>query len=199
MLVGLIRHGLTDWNVIGRIQGQSDIPLNDEGRRQAKLLAKRLKEESEYRWDFVLTSTLSRARETGAIIADALGISLYDPDPRLMERSFGKVEGMTLAEREALWGKDWDRHELGQEKEEEIRQRALSFMTDLAKRYPSNNILVVTHGGLLAQLYIALYQERCQERIGNLSLTILEKNEQSWDLRLYNCTRHLQESVKESK
>lgn len=199
MLVGLVRHGLTDWNAIGRIQGQSDIPLNDEGRRQAKLLGRRLKEENEYRWDFVLTSTLSRARETGSIIAETLGIPLYDPDPRLMERSFGKVEGLTLTEREALWGKEWDRHDLGQEKDEEIRQRALSFMSDLAERYPSNNILVVTHGGLLAQLYIALYQERCQERIGNLSLTILEKNEKAWDLRLYNCTRHLQESVQERK
>ncbi|WP_068785275.1 histidine phosphatase family protein [Paenibacillus phocaensis] len=199
MLVGLIRHGLTDWNAIGRIQGQSDIPLNDEGRRQAGLLGKRLKEEGEYRWDFVLTSNLSRARETGAILAETLGIPLYDPDSRLMERSFGQVEGMTLAERETLWGKDWDQHDLGQEKEAEIRERALSFMADLAERYPSNNVLVVSHGGLLAQLYIALYQEKCQERIGNLSLTILEKNEQSWEMRLYNCTRHLQESIKESK
>ncbi|MBW4837791.1 MAG: histidine phosphatase family protein [Paenibacillaceae bacterium] len=199
MLVGLIRHGLTDWNAIGRIQGQSDIPLNDEGRRQARLLGQRLKEEGEYRWDFVMTSNLSRARETGEILAGILGIPLYDPDSRLMERSFGKVEGMTLVERETLWGKDWDRHELGQEKDEEIRQRALSFMADLAERFPSNNVLVVSHGGLLAQLYIALYQEKCQERINNLSLTILENNEQSWDLRLYNCTRHLQESVKEPK
>lgn len=199
MLVGLIRHGLTDWNAIGRIQGQSDIPLNDEGRRQAGLLGKRLKEEGEYRWDFVLTSNLSRARETGEILAETLGIPLYDPDSRLMERSFGQVEGMTLVERETLWGKEWDRNDLGQEKDEEIRQRALSFMSDLAERYPDNNVLVVSHGGLLAQLYIALYQEKCQERIGNLSLTILERNELSWDLRLYNCTRHLQESMKESK
>ncbi|MGG6309566.1 histidine phosphatase family protein [Paenibacillus macerans] len=199
MLVGLIRHGLTDWNAVGRIQGQSDIPLNEEGRRQARQLAGRLKEDGEHRWDFVITSGLSRAQETGAILAEALDIPLYDPDSRLMERSFGQVEGLTAEERETLWGKDWDRLELGQEKDEAIRARALSFMNDLAERYTQSNVLVVSHGGLLAQLYIALYQQKYNERIGNLSLTILERTSKDWEMLLYNCTRHLQEMIEDTK
>lgn len=200
MIVGLIRHGLTDWNAAGRIQGQSDIPLNDEGRKQAVRLAERLKHESDAQpWDFIITSGLSRAQETGSIIADILGIPLYDPDSRLMERAFGQIEGLTSEERETLWGKDWSKLDLGQEKDEDIRRRALEFMEELHERYTDKHILVVSHGALLAQLYIALYDNKYTERIGNLSLTIVEKKEQDWELLLYNCTRHLEEQLKETK
>ncbi len=199
MLVGLIRHGLTDWNAIGKIQGQSDIPLNDEGRQQAYSLAQRLAAESEYHWDFVITSDLSRARETGEIIAGKLHIPIYEPDIRLRERYFGQVEGLTSSEREAKWGERWDMLDLGQEKDEDIRLRALDFLTDIGKRFDDSNVLVVSHGALLAQLYSVLYKEKCSERIGNLSLTILEKRDQDWDLHLYNCTRHIEELMENSK
>ncbi|MNO38534.1 Phosphoserine phosphatase 1 [compost metagenome] len=199
MLVGLIRHGLTDWNAIGKIQGQSDIPLNDEGRRQAHRLADRLAMESEYHWDFVLTSDLSRARETGEIIANKLNIPLYEPDPRLRERAFGEAEGLTAQEREERWGKEWEALDLGQEKDEDIRLRGLAFLNDIGERFGDRNVLVVSHGALLAQLYIALYEEKCTERIGNLSLTVLEKEEKNWGMRLYNCTRHLEEILEDSK
>ncbi|MNJ42241.1 histidine phosphatase family protein [Paenibacillus fonticola] len=193
MIVGLIRHGLTDWNAAGKIQGQSDIPLNDEGRKQAVNLAERLKQESDVRpWDFIITSGLSRAQETGEIIARILDIPLYDPDSRLMERAFGQVEGLTSEERETLWGKDWHELELGQEKETDIRKRALAFMEEMYERYPDSRMLVISHGALLAQLYTALYDNKCIERIGNLSLTIVERTERDWDLLLYNCTKHLE-------
>lgn len=200
MIVGLIRHGLTDWNAAGKIQGQSDIPLNDEGRRQALMLAERLQRESgELPWDFIITSGLSRAQETGAIIAEILQIPVYDPDSRLMERAFGQIEGLTSEERETLWGKDWYMLDLGQEKEDDIRRRALEFMEELGERYPDKRILVISHGALLAQLYTALYDNKYTERIGNLSLTILEKKDQDWDMLLYNCTKHLTENLKDSK
>jgi len=193
MLVGLIRHGLTDWNKIGRIQGQSDIPLNEEGRSQARKLAERLLTDQEYKWDFIITSGLSRAQETGEIIAKTLNIPLYDPDSRLVEKAFGQVEGLTAEERETLWGVDWKQLDLGQESDEAIQKRALSFLKEMGEKYSDNNVLVVSHGGLLAQLFTALYQNKCTERIGNLSLTILEKNDHNWDMRLYNCTRHLED------
>lgn len=193
MIVGLIRHGLTDWNAEGRIQGQSDIPLNDEGKAQAQRLAVRLKQEN-YKWDFIITSGLSRAQETGEIIAKVLNIPVYEPDQRIRERSFGLAEGLTAAERESKWGKQWDTCDLGQESNVEMQKRALAFMQDLAQKHPDANILVVSHGAFLAQLYNALYDNRYTERLGNLSLTILEKQEQEWGLLLYNCTRHLEEA-----
>ncbi|MCE3201912.1 histidine phosphatase family protein [Paenibacillus sonchi] len=190
MLIGLIRHGLTDWNAEGRIQGQSDIPLNDEGRRQAEMLGERLLQET-YRWDYCITSSLSRAAETGKIIAAKLGIPLLEPDERIRERAYGQVEGMTAAQREEKWGKDWNLLPLGQESDEQLQARALAFMEEIAALYPDKNLLVISHGGFLAQLYIALYKDKYSERLGNLSLTILEKKEKEWNPLLYNCTRHI--------
>jgi probable phosphoglycerate mutase len=197
MKLGLIRHGMTDWNVLGKIQGQTDIPLNDEGRKQAIALGERLNEES-YTWDYVISSGLTRADGTGSIIASILSIPILEPDRRLMERSFGQVEGLTSEQREKKWGKDWDRLDLGQEKDEAIQARGLSFLEDIWEKYPDGNILVISHGAFLAQLYTALYRDIYTERIGNLSLTILEKEGTNWIPLLYNCNRHLLQNQQKS-
>lgn len=193
MRMGLIRHGLTDWNVSGRIQGQSDIPLNKEGKRQAVALGERLLHES-YQWDYCISSGLSRAVESANIIATKLSLPVLEPDERLLEKFFGQIEGLTAEQRERSWGKEWDLLELGQEKNEAIQARGLAFMEDMWNRYPDKNILVISHGGFLAQLFTALYKDQYVERIGNLSLTILEKDDLEWKPLLYNCTRHLLES-----
>lgn len=188
--IGLIRHGLTDWNAAGRIQGQTDIPLNGEGREQAGRLGRRLLTE-EYQWDYIITSGLSRAQETGEIISNLLNVPLLEPDARLKERAFGQIEGLTSDEQVARWGKSWETLDLGQEQIADIQIRALAFLEDLWSTYPDQNVLIVTHGAFLANLLTALFEDRYTERIGNLSLTILEKERDDWSPLLYNCTRHL--------
>lgn len=190
MRIGLIRHGLTDWNAAGRIQGQTDIPLNGEGREQAERLGRRLLTE-EYQWDYIITSGLSRAQETGEIISNLLNVPLLEPDARLKERAFGQIEGLTSEERVARWGQAWETLDLGQEQIADIQIRALAFLEDLWSTYPDQNVLIVTHGAFLANLLTALFKDRYTERIGNLSLTILEKERDDWSPLLYNCTRHL--------
>ncbi|MHA0855417.1 histidine phosphatase family protein [Paenibacillus sp. CMAA1364] len=194
MRIGLIRHGITDWNMLGKIQGQTDIPLNDEGRAQAAILGERLLQEP-YAWDSIISSGLQRAEETGSIISSILSIPMLEPDKRLLERSFGQVEGLTAEERELKWGKDWNQLELGQEKNEDIKTRGLDFLEEMWNVYPNRNILVISHGAFLAQLYIALYNDMYMERIGNLSLTILEKDEEKWSPLVYNCSLHLLEKT----
>ncbi|MDQ0719464.1 putative phosphoglycerate mutase [Paenibacillus sp. W4I10] len=190
MRIGLIRHGLTDWNAAGRIQGQTDIPLNGEGREQAERLGRRLLKE-EYQWDYIITSGLSRAQETGEIISKLLNVPLLEPDARLKERAFGQIEGLTSEERVARWGQAWETLDLGQEQIADIQIRALAFLEDLWSAYSDQNVLIVTHGAFLANLLTALFKDRYTERIGNLSLTILEKERDDWSPLLYNCTRHL--------
>lgn len=102
MLIYLIRHGQTDWNAEGRLQGQRDIPLNAFGRHQAAgngLALKSLLGETVADFDFV-ASPLGRARETMEITRRAMGLdpSAYRTDDRLVEISFGDWEGHTLAE-----------------------------------------------------------------------------------------------------
>lgn len=185
MRIGLIRHGLTDWNAAGRIQGQTDIPLNGEGREQAERLGRRLLKE-EYQWDYIITSGLSRAQETGEIISKLLNVPLLEPDARLKERAFGQIEGLTSEERVARWGQAWETLDLGQEQIADIQIRALAFLEDLWSAYPDQNVLIVTHGAFLANLLTALFKDRYTERIGNLSLTILEKERDDWNPLLYN-------------
>ncbi|MFC7682036.1 histidine phosphatase family protein [Paenibacillus sp. GCM10028914] len=192
MLIGFIRHGLTEWNALGKIQGQTDIPLNEEGRLQAKMLGERLLHEP-FTWDFIISSGLSRAEETASIISSILDIPMLEPDLRLRERAYGKIEGLTAAERETLYGLEWHLQDLGQEKDLELQARGMAFLEEMWTKYPDRNMLVVSHGGFLAQLYNVLYKDRCQERIGNLSLTILEKKDMDWVPHLFNCTRHLLE------
>ena len=100
-----IRHGQTDWNAEGRMQGQRDIPLNDVGREQARRNGRRLRTHLrdvgiEARTLDVLTSPLSRAVETTRIVCDALGHAPDDVsfDDRLREITFGAWEGFTIPE-----------------------------------------------------------------------------------------------------
>ncbi|MBW7454119.1 histidine phosphatase family protein [Paenibacillus sepulcri] len=192
MRLGLIRHGKTDWNALGKIQGQTDTPLNAEGIRQAHALAARLSGE-EIRWDGVVTSDLSRARETGRIIAEKLGIPLLPADERLRERYYGAIEGTTESERMERWGPDWRKSDSGQETDEELRIRALSFVEEAAENNSKGNILAVTHGSLLAQLMQAMCSDLEDKPIVNMSFSIMERSDKQWIPLLHNCAIHLEQ------
>ena len=120
-VIGLIRHGLTDWNTEMRIQGHTDIPLNSHGRKQAELLAERMKNED---WDYIYTSDLGRARETAEHIGTLKQIEV-STDPRLREMYCGQIEGTTMAERIAKWGENWSQLDLGMESNQAIAARRL--------------------------------------------------------------------------
>lgn len=120
-----------------------------------------------------------------------MNVPLLKPDARLKERAFGQIEGLTSEERVARWGQAWETLDLGQEQIADIQIRALAFLEDLWSAYSDQNVLIVTHGAFLANLLTALFKDRYTERIGNLSLTILEKERDDWSPLLYNCTRHL--------
>lgn len=191
MLIGLVRHGETSWNAVRRIQGQTDIPLNDNGIQQAKLLAARLLSDEKI-WDYIVTSDLKRAKVTGDYIREALHIPSLGTDIRLRERYFGQIEGTTVEERVEKWGEDWKELDLGAESDVEMRARGLSLLEELYEKYPSSNILCVSHGSFIAHLLQELFPELEDQRIGNLSYTILERNESGWGLLLHNCSKHLE-------
>ena len=92
MVIYLVRHGETHWNHLGKIQGQSDISLNEAGIRMAQAAAERLKDVS---FDRVFSSPLLRARQTAEILADGRGVAV-ETDERLKEMSFGCEEGAAV-------------------------------------------------------------------------------------------------------
>ena len=144
MLLYLVRHGETDWNSQRRIQGRTDIPLNDTGRAQAartgRLLARR-------KWDAVVASPLSRAYETGSIIAGELGLPVPTTDERLVERNYGEAEGMDFAAMQLQF--PGDTPVPGREKRSAVAARALEALMDVAHAHPEEAVVVVSHGGLI--------------------------------------------------
>ena len=91
MVLYVVRHGETDWNKVKRVQGHTDIPLNEYGRHLARETAKGLKET---RIDLAITSPLIRAKETAQIILGTRQIPLLE-DPRIKEIGFGEYEGVS--------------------------------------------------------------------------------------------------------
>jgi broad specificity phosphatase PhoE len=100
------RHGETEWNAAGRWQGQTDIPLNDTGRVQARTLGVRLRGEGIVAAG---ASDLSRARETAELASEELGIALEFTDPAFRERAYGIFEGLTREECIARHPDEWSR------------------------------------------------------------------------------------------
>lgn len=190
--MGWVRHGITEWNQRGIIQGVTDIPLSEEGLTQARLLAERLSNEGE-QWDGIYCSDLQRAWKTAEILSERLGIPLQT-DVRLRERSFGAAEGTTEAERLARWGKDWRQLVPDQESDEIIRARGHEFVDELIENHPGEAWLIVTHGSFLARMLQSLCRDLEDSHLRNMSLTILERESEGWKSLLHNCTLHLSDA-----
>ena len=159
----LIRHGETIWNQHYRYQGHTDVPLSKTGEWQASLVAKRLKDEP---LDAVFSSDLSRARVTAEIIAREHGLTVTSL-PALREIDYGLWEGLTLAEINAQypgsrdkWLADPENNRVpGGESLAEVRDRALTCLEEIKKKYPNGTIALVGHGGLIAVLLLTFLQE----------------------------------------
>ena len=165
MYIYLVRHGETDWNRERRIQGSTDIPLNETGRAQARatgsLLARR-------RWSGIFASPLSRAMETAEIIADMVGLPAPLPVPAIVERNYGAAEGCTDEEIDVLYPADVNVP--GREPREAVAQRVVPALVRLAEEHHGESIIVVAHGGVIATVLAAVAPEQPYGRIRNGSV-----------------------------
>lgn len=187
--IGFVRHGITDWNIERRAQGQTDVPLNETGKAQARALAARLKNE---KWDVIYSSDLSRARETAETIGAALNLPVYI-DQRLREISCGKIEGTTEADRIRKWGEDWETFDLGIESDESLIQRGMASVKEICGENPQQRILIVSHGAMIGTLLPVLVPHAdTKEHLHNTSITLVRSVEDSWECDLFNCAKHLE-------
>lgn len=182
-IVGLLRHGQTDWNIDFRLQGVTDIPLNETGIQQAHIAAQALNGED---WDVVLTSPLSRARDTAAIVISLAGLPEAQVEPLLLERSFGEAEGLKHDEWRATYQ---NTNEVpGGETIEALEIRAWQLLDEILKNHAGKRILTVSHGALIRKLLgmVSLGEyPREGERLSNASLSVFVHDASGWQIQSY--------------
>ena len=150
----VVRHGETDWNLAGILQGWIDVPLNATGRQQAAALAQSYAGQG---FVCVYSSPLQRALETAALIASALVLPAPLIHAGLKERNFGSVQGVPkaeLAEQKPLLHQHIiDRNPAGVftdgEAMEAFHQRVLGAISDIAQQNPGGRVLAITHGWVM--------------------------------------------------
>jgi probable phosphoglycerate mutase len=160
----LVRHGQSEWNALGRWQGQQDPPLSELGLQQAAHAAHVLGA-----LDVIISSDLERAHHTALVIAERLGVGPVLVDPRLRERHAGEWQGLTRVEIEERWpGYLAERRRPpGWETDESVLERASTALHDIETFVDgSGSALVVTHGGLIYAIEQSLGAEF--ERLANL-------------------------------
>lgn len=159
----LIRHGQTDWNLEGRYTGQSDVPLNETGREQARALAALLVKERAAP-DVIYASDLERARETAEIIAARFGLPVQS-DPRLREVNQGEWEGMYFPDIVARYAQEFADREAdplnvappGGETVGQVQARVQAAVREIVARHPGQRVAVVAHGMVLALIRLEAY------------------------------------------
>ncbi|XP_047262335.1 phosphoglycerate mutase-like protein 4 isoform X2 [Capsicum annuum] len=169
----VIRHGETEWNADGRIQGHLDIELNDVGRQQAMAVAARLSKEP--RISVIYSSDLKRAHETAEIIARRCGDLEVIKDPELRERHLGDLQGTSL--REAAKSQpmayktflsDRSDQEIpgGGESLDHLYERCTSCLQRIAMKHRGKRVVVVSHGGAIRAFHRRASPHRRSKRFG---------------------------------
>ena len=143
-LLYLVRHGETDWNLEHRIQGSTDIPLNETGRAQAATTGRLLVTRE---WDAVVASPLSRAFETATIIAAELGLPEPTTLDAIVERHYGEAEGLDYDQIAARFPDDSPVP--GRESRDAVAERVIPALIALAEAHPGESLVVVSHGGVI--------------------------------------------------
>ncbi|WP_166348425.1 histidine phosphatase family protein [Phytoactinopolyspora limicola] len=194
--VVLWRHGRTEWNAAGRFQGQTDVDLDETGRQQAREAAARL---ASLQPQLLVTSDLKRTRDTTAMLAALVGTDV-ELDVRLRETYAGEWQGCTAAEIAEHWPDEYrawrsgDPHLRvgGGETRQEVADRMVAAVTDVAARLPEDGLAVLTSHGGAARLGIAALigmPLKLFTNIGglsNCSWSMLREGEDGWILVEHN-------------
>ncbi len=195
----LIRHGQTESNRSKKIQGQSDSALSQEGKVQSQRVANKLRR---YNLSAIYTSSLGRAKHTAEIISQAVALP-YQEDRRLIEIGFGELEGLEwefISRKHPQLSKLWRNHHNdarmpGGESRAEALLRFKEALEEIVSAHAGKSIAIVTHGGLLASLFVSLLNIPNGQRpmciIDNTSINIISIRDQNWRIKTWGDTSHL--------
>lgn len=202
-----VRHGETEWNLEGRIQGQSDSRLTERGREQGRRAAERL---AGLALAAVYASDLGRARETGEMISALHGLAVQTK-PELRERCYGEFEGRT---REEIVAADpdtfatWlaDRQRLappGGETQQELSDRVMRAMHEIVGAHPGETVAVAGHGGPIKSALFAVLgipiDSWDRTWVAHGSVTVLRGRPDDLRVASFNDTSHVDQAPVERR
>ncbi|KAI3437382.1 uncharacterized protein J3R85_005363, partial [Psidium guajava] len=198
----VVRHGQTDWNVVDRIQGHSDVQLNEVGRQQTSAVANRLSKEGEI--TAIYSSDLKRAIKTAEAIATACGVVEVIKDPDLREQNTGKLQGLCENEASDVYPhiyKDfhssrWDLEIPGGETKEQVYQRCTTCLQNIGLKHKGQRVIVVTHGTVLRSIYRRAFpKDGLAPKVENGSVSILHLfDKDDWVVKSWSDHSHLNQT-----
>jgi uncharacterized phosphatase len=181
-VICIVRHGETDWNAQGRLQGREDIELNDAGRQQARRIAAYL---SSDHWDAIVSSPLKRAYETARIVSGILSISEIEVEEQITERDYGEASGLFPEDRRSRFPDGIP----GQEDFELFRQRAMSGLNKIVSDHAGKRIVVISHGALTNSILYTLSGGEFgsfKTRLRNGCINQITVKDGKWTVDFYN-------------
>ncbi|XP_030975491.1 phosphoglycerate mutase-like protein 4 [Quercus lobata] len=196
----VVRHGETEWNHDGRIQGHLDVELNEAGRQQAAAVADRLSKEPNI--SAVYSSDLKRAFETAQIIATSCGGLEVSKEPDLRERHLGDLQGLVLREAAKVSTKAYQAflsHSTDQEipgggeSLDQLYERCTSSLERIGRKHKGERVVVVTHGGVIRTFYKrACPNGRAGGKVLNTSINIFHLSDgDEWTIKSWGDVSHL--------
>jgi len=197
--ITIIRHGETIWNAQQRIQGHRNSKLSENGIRQAGLVAKSL---AKREFDVLISSDLERAAETAGIINKLLQLPL-EYNENMRERSFGIVEGMTLAEMKEKFPREYRSYKerepgfkfSGGESIEQLFNRVTLEIEAIARKFENKKVLIVSHGLVLETMMYKTFNIKLNSprvfSINNSSISSFYIDRDNWFLKEWGVIEHL--------
>ncbi|WP_092506052.1 histidine phosphatase family protein [Virgibacillus subterraneus] len=183
----LIRHGETDWNASQKLQGATDIPLNTTGILQAEECAAFLESSQ---WDVIITSPLTRAKQTAEIINEKLNIPFAEM-AAFKEKSFGDAEGTTPQERLERFP---DKIFPNQEDEQSFKERIITGIHEINQTYQGSMLLLVAHGAVINSILGTISNGEIgagKTKLVNACISNIYFQEEKWNVRDFNQVSHL--------
>ncbi|MDE0822471.1 MAG: histidine phosphatase family protein [Dehalococcoidia bacterium] len=199
----IVRHGETEWNAEGRIQGHTDIGLSEKGAEQARSLGQRL---ADRQIDVAYSSDLKRTSETAKLALGGRDITLNET-PRLREYNKGIFEGMTLSEIQEKFPAEYPKYlekdlsyaPEGGETTRDVSTRMASIFSEIKANHLDETVLVVSHGGVLRAAMVSLLGMPLEGNwsfvFGNCGLTMVDTYTDNAVLQLFNDTSHINGTV----
>lgn len=160
------RHGETEWNVLNKVCGRTEVELTEKGREQAEMLADKLVDK---KIEVIIASPMRRAYETGRIIAERCGVAV-ETDDRLIEQDYGIYEGVDRKDEGFLGNKrNFAFRYPGGESMMQVAYRTYGLIEELRGKYKGKNVLIVCHGGV-CRVINTYFRDMTNEEFFNYSL-----------------------------